>query len=139
MANPIGKKKIGLINKQEAPVLIANIVEQHLIENPPIGGLTIEQIKSDIDIADSLSKKHASGSDNQDLSHLVIKETGKGLSTNDYTDAEESKLAGIETGAQINANITKGEIEVKLIGELTSHTHPGGGGGLTQQQIEGLL
>ena len=27
------------------------------------------------------------------------KETGKGLSTNDYTDAEKTKLAGIETGA----------------------------------------
>lgn len=28
--------------------------------------------------------------------------TGKGLSTNDYTTAEKTKLAGIETGAQVN-------------------------------------
>ena len=32
----------------------------------------------------------------------VDKETGKGLSTNDYTDAEKAKLAGIEAGAQVN-------------------------------------
>ena len=32
----------------------------------------------------------------------VQKESGKGLSTNDYTDAEKTKLAGIESGAQVN-------------------------------------
>ncbi len=35
-------------------------------------------------------------------SKFVPKETGKGLSTNDYTTAEKNKLAGIETGAQKN-------------------------------------
>ena len=34
-----------------------------------------------------------------DLANKVDKVTGKGLSTNDYTDAEKTKLAGIETGA----------------------------------------
>ena len=33
---------------------------------------------------------------------LVEKETGKGLSTNDYTTAEKTKLAGIEAGAEVN-------------------------------------
>lgn len=32
----------------------------------------------------------------------VDKETGKGLSTNDYTTEEKTKLQGIETGAQVN-------------------------------------
>ena len=32
----------------------------------------------------------------------VAKETGKGLSTNDYTTAEKAKLDGVETGAQVN-------------------------------------
>lgn len=32
----------------------------------------------------------------------VDKETGKGLSTNDYTTDEKTKLQGIETGAQVN-------------------------------------
>lgn len=34
---------------------------------------------------------------------FVAKETGKGLSSNDYTTAEKNKLAGIETGAEVNA------------------------------------
>ena len=36
------------------------------------------------------------------MSDKVDKETGKGLSTNDYTTAEKSKLAGIATGAEVN-------------------------------------
>ena len=32
----------------------------------------------------------------------VDKVTGKGLSTNDYTNADATKLSGIETGAQVN-------------------------------------
>jgi len=34
-----------------------------------------------------------------DLSGYVTKESGKGLSTNDFTDAEKTKLEGIEEGA----------------------------------------
>lgn len=38
-----------------------------------------------------------------DLAHNAQpKQTGKGLSTNDYTTAEKTKLAGIETGAEVN-------------------------------------
>ena len=32
----------------------------------------------------------------------VAKEEGKGLSTNDYTDAEKEKLAGVQAGAEVN-------------------------------------
>jgi hypothetical protein len=38
-------------------------------------------------------------------------------------------------GAQKNSDITKEEIESKLIGEISSHSHAGGGGGLSQAQI----
>ena len=34
----------------------------------------------------------------------VDKEVGKGLSTNDYTTEEKTKLSGIETGAEVNQN-----------------------------------
>ena len=33
---------------------------------------------------------------------FVAKETGKGLSSNDYTSTEKSKLSGIEAGAEVN-------------------------------------
>jgi len=36
------------------------------------------------------------------LSDKVDKETGKGLSTNDYTTGEKTKLAGIAEGAEVN-------------------------------------
>lgn len=39
------------------------------------------------------------------LSGKVDKVTGKGLSTNDYTTTEKNKLAGIESGAQVNPTI----------------------------------
>lgn len=39
---------------------------------------------------------------NIDLSGKVDKITGKGLSTEDYTTAEKTKLSGVETGAQVN-------------------------------------
>lgn len=37
------------------------------------------------------------------LNDKVDKETGKGLSTNDYTTAEKNKLSGVASGAQVNA------------------------------------
>jgi len=42
------------------------------------------------------------------LDGKVDKVTGKGLSTNDYTTAEKDKLAGIETGAQVNPLVSVG-------------------------------
>ena len=40
--------------------------------------------------------------DAQNADQYVAKVTGKGLSTNDYTTIEKNKLAGIDTGAQVN-------------------------------------
>lgn len=39
-----------------------------------------------------------------DLANKVDKETGKGLSSNDFTSEEKAKLAGIATGANVNVN-----------------------------------
>ena len=41
---------------------------------------------------------------NAGLSNKVDKETNKGLSTNDYTTDEKSKLKGISSGAEVNQN-----------------------------------
>ena len=40
----------------------------------------------------------------QDISGKVDKEAGKGLSTNDYTTDEKTKLAGVAAGAEVNQN-----------------------------------
>lgn len=50
------------------------------------------------------------------VDNKVDKETGKGLSTNDYTTTEKDKLAGIATGAEVNVqadwNATSGDAEI---------------------------
>ena len=62
----------------------------------------------------------------------VDKVDGKGLSTNDLTDTlksnyetayAHSQAAHAPSNAQANADITKAEIEAKLTGNITSHTH----------------
>ena len=78
---------------------------------------------------------HASGSDNQDLSGKVDKVTGKGLSANDLTDTlkgyydgayNHSQATHAPSNAQKNSDITKEEIEAKLTGAITTHSHAGG-------------
>jgi len=52
----------------------------------------------------SISASNLSGTNtgDQDLSNLVIKEAGKGLSSNDFKNDDKNKLDGIESGAQVN-------------------------------------
>ena len=57
-----------------------------------------------------------------DLSGYVQKETGKGLSTNDYTTAEKTKLGGIEEGAN----------------KYTHPTHTAAASGLYKVTVDGL-
>jgi len=59
-----------------------------------------------------IAKIHASGSDNQDLSGLVVKVTGKELSSNDYTTLEKTKLGTIESNAK--DDMTGAEIKTAL-------------------------
>ena len=57
---------------------------------PPAGGIPKSDLAQSVqDTLDAVANK-------------VDKETGKGLSTNDYTTAEKTKLAGIKAGAQAN-------------------------------------
>jgi hypothetical protein len=60
------------------------------------------------------------------------------LKTNYDGAYTHSQATHAPSNAQANADITKPEIEAKLIGEISTHSHAGGGG-LSQQQIEGLI
>lgn len=76
-----------------------------------------------------------------DLSNYVQKETGKGLSTNDYTTAEKEKLSGIKAGATktttstTNGNIVIDGTETKVYEhpEHTAHAN-----GLYKVTVDGL-
>lgn len=55
---------------------------------------------------------------------FVAKETGKGLSTNDYTTEEKNKLAGVEAGAEVNVieEIEINGVEATISGKKASAT-----------------
>ena len=66
------------------------------------------------------------------IGNKVDKVSGKGLSTNDLTSTlkanydaayTHSKSAHAPSNAQKNSDITKAEIEAKLTGNITTHTH----------------
>ena len=64
------------------------------------------------------------------LNDKVDKVSGKGLSTNDFTNAEKDKLAFIETGAEKNRTYTA------FTGKPTGNQTPSFGGTFTIQQIK---
>lgn len=53
------------------------------------------------------------------LLQKVDKVDGKGLSTNDFTTAEKTKLAGLQ-----NADVTKSYVDTELANKSNIHTHP---------------
>jgi len=126
------------VTKQSVEAVLTGEISSHSHAG---GSLTLNDVKTDTDIASAISLKHsnsndhAPNSDNQDLSGLQPKETGKGLSTNDLTSALKTSYDSAVThsgtthapsNAQANADITKEEIEAKLTGSISSHSHTGG-------------
>lgn len=65
-----------------------------------------------------------------ELDNKVDKVAGKGLSANDYTNADKNKLAGIEAGAQKNVTYTG------FSGKPTGDQTPGFGDSFVVQQIK---
>lgn len=82
-----------------------NSASQHLIITNA-NGSTIDLDLSDVASATEVSTAIAGKADktyvDEELGNKVDKVTGKGLSTNDFTDALKTKLDGIETGAEKN-------------------------------------
>lgn len=60
--------------------------------------------------------------------NFVAKVSGKGLSTNDYTNAEKTKLSGIATGAQVNVieSIKINGIDATISSKKATITIPSG-------------
>ena len=82
-----------------------NSASQHLIITNA-NGSTIDLDLSDVASATEVSTAIAGKADktyvDDKLAKKVDKVTGKGLSTNDYTTAEKTKLSGIAANAQVN-------------------------------------
>lgn len=73
---------------------IANTNNPHQVTKAQIG---LDNVDNTSDINKPISTATQTALDNK-----VDKETGKGLSTNDYTTMEKTKLAGIAEGAEVN-------------------------------------
>ena len=82
-----------------------NSTSQHLVITNA-NGSTIDLDLSDVASATEVSTAIAGKADktyvDTELAKKVDKVTGKGLSTNDYTTAEKTKLSGIAANAQVN-------------------------------------
>ena len=71
----------------------------------------------------NLANQSGTNTGDQDLSVKVDKVAGKGLSTEDYTTAEKSKLAAIEAGAEVNNISDANATDLTGGGETTLHSH----------------
>lgn len=77
---------------------VADILAEELAR---IAGHNASQVDYD-NSTSQLSADNVQEAIDELASEKVDKEVDKGLSTNDYTDAEKTKLAGIEAGAEVN-------------------------------------
>ena len=88
----VGKDSLGHVvigdALTKADVGLGNVVNTGDSDTPVSGGTT----------------KFTTGGAYTELNKKVDKETGKGLSSNDYTDTDKTKLAGIAEGAEVNQN-----------------------------------
>lgn len=98
------------------------------------GKTTLTEVKADTDIASAISLKHANTLDHSHTNKTTLDNIQEALTTtlktnydNSYT---HSQSAHAPSNAQANADITKAEIEAKLTGVISTHSHAGGGGDL---------
>ena len=95
-----GLSDVNIINPQNDDVFKYDSVSQKWVNRAGGGGGTSDY--SDLTNKPKINNVELSG--NKSLSDLGIQasETGKGLSTNDYTTTDKNKLSGIEAGAEVN-------------------------------------
>ena len=101
----------GKVPSSQLPADIINTIDTITVNGTPapISGKTValtipqptEQVQADWTESDTSKKSYILHK--PDLTIYVEKEAGKGLSTNDFTNALKSKLDDIEAGAEVNA------------------------------------
>jgi hypothetical protein len=98
-------KDIAIIDQESIDLIVSSLPPTEVTLTPE----QIASIASKIDISGKVDKVtgkslvadteigkiHSLRSDDQDISNFVVKETGKGLSTNDYTAGDKDKLTAV--------------------------------------------
>lgn len=141
---------MGYARKPKMPLSDIAIIDTGTIEEiaaqvPPqdISG-KVDKVTGQSLVADSeIVKIHSNILDHEHTNKSTLESIQVALTTTlklGYDSAvDHSQSSHAPSNAQKNSDITKAEIEAKLTGELTSHSHAGGSGGLTQQQILRLI
>lgn len=81
----------------------ANVMNADMIvDEKPTTNKDLASKAPTVNLVDSMVMEAVSDAFHQDISGKVDKVDGKGLSTNDYTTADKTKLAGISEGAEVN-------------------------------------
>lgn len=96
------KAKSAFVEKETGKSLSSNDYTD--AEKTKLSGIEAGANKTTVDTALSSSSTNPVQNSviNTALGNKVDKVSGKGLSTNDYTTSEKTKLSGIETGAEVN-------------------------------------
>jgi hypothetical protein len=133
-----GKSDIGHTHAYEPAN--SNIQSHVTSGHAPSNAVALSTVKADTDIASAISLKHGNSldhSNSQDHSHTnktTLDAITAALTTalkTDYDNAvTHAGSAHAPSTAEKNSDITKSEIEAKLIGEIATHTHAGGAAGL---------
>ena len=115
--------ELGLLNQEYADEQIADIRDEAQT-------LSAEALADSKEYTDNIAADLVLG-----INTKVDKEFGKGLSTNDYSDAEQTRLASVEPGAQVNVksdwDATSGDAEI-----LNKPTIPSTAGLATEAQVQ---
>lgn len=159
--NELNMKVNGTVKKTVSLPSTGGTVEGHTHENKTtLDKITEDKINSWDNKVDSIPADYVTETElnskgyiteHQDISGKVDKVQGKGLSTNDLTNAlrtnydsayTHSTSAHAPSTAQKNSDITKEEIEAKLTGEISSHSHAnsvptGGTSGQVLAKVDG--
>jgi hypothetical protein len=89
-----------------------------------IAALSIGDYVTTEALTETLKGYVTSGTLTTELAKKVDKVEGKGLSTNDYTDTEKTKLAGIAEGAtKVEGSSTNGNLKINGV-DVTVYTEP---------------
>jgi hypothetical protein len=138
------KQTVTLTSEQIAAIAAQIVLPQ--ASDVDITGKVDKVIGSSLVSDTEIAKIHSPRSDDQNLTGLQPKETGKGLSTNDLTSELKFSYDGAvnhansvhaATNAQKNSDITGAEIEAKLTGVINTHSHAGGADPFTKLIVTG--
>lgn len=123
-----GKEAGGAVASHESSYTHANIATAYnhsQASHAPIDAVSLAAVKGDADVASAISLKHSNSLDHTSGTDQGLDSGGANAVTAAQTKIAytHSQAVHAPSTAQANADITKAEIEAKLTGQITTHSH----------------